>query len=83
MSADSLEVVGKPMEAGADQPVGIGQFGLRNLTVTVNQRKGAFDLMFGESSLKIGELRGQDQPAKTPFAIDNLSVTGNAESDDS
>jgi uncharacterized protein YdgA (DUF945 family) len=77
MSADSLEVVGKPMEAGADQPVGIGQFGLRNLTLTVNQRKGAFDLMFGESSFKIGELRGQDQPAKTPFAIDNLSVTGN------
>lgn len=77
MSADSLEIVGKPTESGIDQPVGIGQFGLRHLTLTVNQRKGAFDLMFGESSFKIGELRGQDKSTGVPFAISNLSVIGN------
>ncbi len=77
MSAASLEVTGKPAEASADQPAAADQVSLRDLTVTVNQRKGAFDLMFGESSFNIGELRGQDRQAGGPFAISNLSVTGN------
>ena len=77
MSAASLEVVGKPTEADADQPAGADQLDLRDLTVTVNQRKGAFDLMFGESSFNIGELRGQNRQAGGPFAISKLSVTGN------
>ena len=77
MSAASLEVAGKPTEVGADQPAGLDQLSLRDLTVTVNQRKGAFDLMFGESSFNIGELRGQDRHEGVPFAISNLSATGN------
>ncbi len=76
MNAASLEVTGKPAEAGADHPAGADQFSLRDLTMTVNQRKGAFDLLFGESRFTIGQLRGQDRQAGTPFAIDKLSVTG-------
>ncbi|MDG4552677.1 MAG: YdgA family protein [Candidatus Competibacter sp.] len=76
MSAASLEVTGQPTEAGADRPADADQLSLRDLTVTVNQRKGAFDLMFGESRFNIGELRGENRQAGGPFAIDNLSVIG-------
>lgn len=76
MTISSLEATGKPA-AGEGQPAGGNmQVNLRDLAMTVNQRKGAFDLLFGDSSFKIGELSARDQGAGTPFVITNLSVTG-------
>lgn len=78
MTVSSLEVVGKPAESGTDQADKFGKINLRDFSMTVNQRKGAFDLMFGESGVKIAELRGEDQQAAPLFSIENLSITGNA-----
>ncbi|MDS4029784.1 MAG: YdgA family protein [Candidatus Contendobacter sp.] len=66
----SLDLIGKP-EASEG-----GQVKLSGLNVNVNQRKGAFNLLFGDSSIGIGELRIQDQATGTPFVATNLAVTG-------
>ena len=42
----------------------------------MNQRQGAFDLLFGESSFKISELSAKDQNTDAPFLINNLSISG-------
>ncbi len=47
---------------------------LDNLTMTVNQRKGAFDLMFGESSFKVGELRVHDRASGLPVTFTHLGM---------
>jgi uncharacterized protein YdgA (DUF945 family) len=49
---------------------------LRDLTLTVDQRKGPFNLLFGESTFKIAELRAQDQTSGAPFVMTGLSLTG-------
>lgn len=67
MSVSSLEAVGKPAPNSV-------QISMRDLTVTANQHKGAFNLMLGDSSFKIGELRVQDQTTGTPVVVTNLSV---------
>ncbi len=72
-----LEAVGKPEAANEGQPATSGgQVNLRDLTMTVNQRKGPFNLLFGESTFKIAELRAQDQTSGAPFAMTGLSLTG-------
>lgn len=69
MVVASLDMDGK---AAAD---GNTQVKLSNLSVDLNQRKGDFDLMLGESSFKIGEVRVQEQAAAL-FVATNLTMTG-------
>ena len=77
MSVASLDVQGKPVAASEGQPAASGgQVNLRDLSLTVNQRQGAFDLLFGESSFKISELSAKDQNTDAPFLINNLSISG-------
>jgi uncharacterized protein YdgA (DUF945 family) len=77
LTVASLEAVGKPTPAADGQPATSGgQVSLRDLSLTVNQRKGAFDLLFGESSFKISDLSAKDQTSGVPFAINNLSISG-------
>jgi len=82
LTVDRLEAAGKPeavseaSEAGAQPAAGGGHVTLSGLTMTVNQRKGAFGLLFGESSFKIGELHAQDQTSGAPFSMTGLSMTG-------
>ena len=73
----SLEMVGKLKAASEGQPVTDGgQVHLRDLTLTVDQRKGPFNLLFGESTFKIAELRAQDPTSGSPFVMTGLSLTG-------
>lgn len=77
LTVASLEAVGKPPAAGEGQPAaGGGQVSLRDLKMTVNQRKGLFNLSFGESSFTIAELRAQDPTSGSPWAITGLSLAG-------
>jgi uncharacterized protein YdgA (DUF945 family) len=79
MTVSSLEAAGKPSAASEGQPAtGNVQLNLRDLAVTVNQRKGAFDLMLGESSFKIGELRAQDPTTGAPLVFTNLGMDATA-----
>jgi uncharacterized protein YdgA (DUF945 family) len=77
MTVSSLEATGKPTAATEGQPAGGSvRINLRDLAMSVNQRKGAFDLLFGDSSFKVGELSARDQGTGTPFVVTNLSMTG-------
>ncbi|MDQ5910029.1 MAG: hypothetical protein QG599_2124 [Pseudomonadota bacterium] len=77
LTVTSLEFVGKPEAASDGQPAtGSEQVKLRDLALTVDQRQGPFNLLFGESSFKIAELRAQDQTPGSTFAMTGLSVTG-------
>ncbi len=76
MAVANLEVTGKPTASEGQPASGGDQVKLSNLSLEVNQRKGAFDLMFGESSFRIGELRVQDQAAGDPVVVTNLIMTG-------
>lgn len=55
---------------------GIGQIRLGDLSLNLNQRKGAFDLLYGDYSFRIGELRAQDQATGAPFVVNNLTISG-------
>ncbi|MDG4595197.1 MAG: YdgA family protein [Candidatus Contendobacter sp.] len=70
LTVASLDLIGKPEASGG------AQVKLNGLNVNVNQRKGAFDLLFGDSSIGVGELRVQDQTTGTPFVATNLAITG-------
>lgn len=70
LTVASLDLVGKPDASGG------GQVKLNDLSMSVNQRRGAFDLMFGDSSVRIGEVRAQDQTTGAPFILTNLTMTG-------
>jgi len=70
LTVDSLDLVGKPAANGG------GQVKLGGLGLSVNQRKGAFDLLFGDSSFKINELNALDQSSGTPFVTTNLTIAG-------
>jgi uncharacterized protein YdgA (DUF945 family) len=70
LTVDRLDLVGKPTASGG------GQVKLGGLGVSVNQRKGAFDLLFGESSFKIDEFRVVAQTTDAPFVATNLTITG-------
>jgi len=74
LSVAGLEMIGTPEASG--------QVKLSDLTVTVDQRKGAFNLLFGESSFKIGELRVRDETTGAPLVMTNLSMTGSASQQD-
>lgn len=77
LTVASLEAVGKPEAASEGQPAKGGEpVHLRDLTLTVDQRKGPFNLLFGESTFKIAELRAQDQTSGAPFVMTGLSLTG-------
>lgn len=55
MTVASLEALGKPVAASEGQTASSGaQVNLRDLSLNVNQRQGAFNLLFGESSFRIG-----------------------------
>lgn len=79
MTVASLEAVGKPA-ATSEGPSAAGgpRINLRDLAVTVNQRKGTFDLMFGNSSFKVGELRVQDPSSSTPVIFADLGMDATA-----
>lgn len=74
MTVAGLDIVGKPTTGEDQTPRNGNQAKLNNLAMTVNQRKGAFDLMFGESSFKVGELRIQDQAAGFPVIFTHLGM---------
>jgi uncharacterized protein YdgA (DUF945 family) len=77
MTVPSLELIGKP--AAAAQPSGnIMQIRFNDLNLRVNQRKGTFNLMFGDSSFRIGEMRVQDQNIGAPFVTTGLTMTATA-----
>ncbi|MFZ1641362.1 MAG: YdgA family protein [Candidatus Contendobacter sp.] len=76
LTVASLDLTGKPAASEGQPATGGGQVKLGDLSLNVNQRKGAFDLLFGDSSVRIGELRAQDQSTGAPFVATNLSVTG-------
>jgi len=76
LTVASLDLVGKPDASGDPPAAGVGQVKLSDLSLNVNQRKGAFDLLYGDSSFRIGELRAQDQNTGTPFVATNLTITG-------
>jgi uncharacterized protein YdgA (DUF945 family) len=69
LAMGALEAVGKSDENTA------GQVQLKDLAMTVDQRKGAFGLLYGESSFNIGELRVQDEITGEPFVMTNLAMT--------
>lgn len=60
---------------GQSAASGNTQISLSNLAMDINQRKGAFDLMLGESQFRIGKVRVQDQAASDPFLATNLTMT--------
>lgn len=76
LAVASLDLVGKPAASEGQPASGGGQVKLGDLSMNVNQRKGAFDLLFGDSSVKIAELRAQDQTTGAPFIVTNLTMTG-------
>ena len=76
MTVANLDMTGKPTTSEGQPASGGDQVKFSNLSLDANQRKGAFDLMFGESSFRIGELRVQDQIADVPVVITNLIMTG-------
>ena len=79
MTVASLEAVGKPAVGGEGQSAAAGpRINLRDLAATVNQRKGAFDLMFGDSNFKIAELRVQDPASGTPVVFADLGMDATA-----
>lgn len=78
MAVKSLEAIGKPGAGGEGQATAGPRINLRDLTMTVNQRKGAFDLMFGDSGFKVGELRVQDPTSGTPVVFADLSMNATA-----
>ena len=80
MRVSSLEFVGQP--ESADQTADIGRIKLGDLRLSVNQRKGAFDLWFGESSFSIAELTVQDPDSDTAWAAAGLTLTGAFEPQD-
>jgi uncharacterized protein YdgA (DUF945 family) len=71
LSIGALEATGK----SAENPV--GQVQLKDFTMTADQSKGAFGLLYGESSFTIGELRVQDETTGEPFVMTNFSMTAN------
>ncbi|MBL8248053.1 MAG: DUF945 family protein, partial [Candidatus Competibacter sp.] len=74
MTVANLDLTGKPT-AGEGQPASGGDtVKLSNLSLDVNQRKGIFNLMFGETSFRIGELRVQAQATDTPVVATNLTI---------
>ncbi|MFZ1829177.1 MAG: YdgA family protein [Candidatus Competibacteraceae bacterium] len=73
----NLHAVGKPEAASEGPPAASGGLvHLRDLKLNVDQRKGPFNLLFGESSFTIAELRAQDQTSKAPLVMTGLSMTG-------
>lgn len=75
MRFSSLDLVGRP-ESAVDQAPEGDQVKLSDLRLSVNQRKGAFDLWFGESSFDIAELRVRDPAAGTALVATDLNLTG-------
>lgn len=79
LAVKSLEAIGKPGAGGEGGQSAAGpRINLRDLTMTVNQRKGAFDLMFGDSGFKMGELRVQDPSSGTPVIFADLGMDATA-----
>ena len=76
LTVGSLDLAGKPTASEGQPASGGGQVKLSDLSLNVNQRMGAFDLPFGESSVRIGELRAQDQTTGAPFVATHLTLTG-------
>ena len=77
LTVASLDLVDKPKVAGEEQQTTGGeQIKLRDLTLTVDQHKGPFNLLFGESRFKIAELRAQDQTSGSPFVMTGLNIAG-------
>jgi uncharacterized protein YdgA (DUF945 family) len=78
MNSSSLELVGQPSAGGDGKAAGDIQMNLSDIALTTQQRKGAFDLLFGDSSFKIGELRVTGPESKAPVIFKNLQMTANA-----
>ncbi len=72
-----LQVVSKAKAASAGQSAAeAGTVQLRDLKLTVDQRRGSFDLLFGESAFTLAELRVHDQSSGAPLLITGLNVAG-------
>jgi len=75
MNAPTFEAAGKAVPDSQEKPATAGpRINLRNLTMTVNQRKGAFDLMLGDSTFKIAELSVQDPSVGKPVVFSNIGA---------
>ena len=76
LTVTSLDLTSKPAATEGQSASGVGQVKVGDLSLNVNQRKGAFDLLYGDSSVRIGELRAQNQATGAPFVVTNLIITG-------
>ncbi len=81
MTVTGLEVVSKPTASEGQSTDSGNQAKFSHLIMTVDQHKGAFDLMFGGSSFKVGELRVQDQATGSPVVFTNLGIDATASLD--
>lgn len=70
----SLDAVTKAETTSESQARGDVQFSARDMKASVNQRKGPFDLMFGDTRFNVGELRIQEAANDKPILLKNLSV---------
>lgn len=73
-SVPALEAVIKAAATAESLVESDVQLSLRDMKASVNQRKGAFDLMFGDTRFTIGELRLQEAASQTPILLTNLGV---------
>ncbi len=74
VKVERLEVVGQPNADSTGSPSDGPRIQLQDLTAAVNQRKGAFDLMLGDSRFKIGEVQLQDSSSGPVTRIVNLGM---------
>lgn len=71
-----------PATAEGQAAPGDVQFALRGLSSRVDQRKGAFNLMFGESGLRVDEIRLQEPGEAAPLVLTGLDMVGDLQPQD-
>ncbi|PIE82735.1 MAG: hypothetical protein CSA09_05440 [Candidatus Contendobacter odensis] len=76
LNISSLEIVGKTADGAETTPDDLAKITLRDLAAFADQYKGDFDLMFGDSGFKIGELDIQAQNEAHPVIMSGLTITG-------
>jgi uncharacterized protein YdgA (DUF945 family) len=75
LTVPSLELVGRPQTLEGP-PTADVHVSAKDIAIAMNYRKGAFDLLLGETSFTIGELRAQDETGGAPLVVANLRMTG-------
>lgn len=79
LKVSSLEMLAKPEAASEEQPASMGgRVNLRDLALTLDQRKGPFELMLGSSHFKIGEVQIHGPEVGVPILLNDLLIEGTA-----